>query len=121
MPSYGNVSFNVLAKQEDNELVIPDSIVDSGVVETKIPYADVALLQYTGRSNEHLTFDIEINSDQDYLLMKSYVGDATGRELDNPFAVGLSYAVAYLTKMTGKRVTYRETWYAQVEFSLVAP
>lgn len=121
MPTYGSATFRVQAEQQDNTLVRPDTEYDPGIVSTKIPYANVELLQFTGRTNEKLRLTLYFESDANYLLFKSYLGDGIARTLTDPFSIGVNFPNAHLTALTEpRRVTYEQAWTCKAEFTMVS-
>ena len=116
---YGNVTLYVVAEQEDNVLVVPDTEVDPGIVETRIPYANVAQMQFIGLGNAKLQLKVEIRGDDQYFLFKSYLADGVSRNIEDTFQVGISHPNMQLTKLKGKRNSTVAEWYADVEFTQV--
>ena len=89
MATYGGVTFNVLTDSKDGSIFIPILVPqDWGVVRTRIPYANLEQIQYTGQGNPRFTLHLYISTVADFYNLLATVGDGTPRTLGNPFGLG---------------------------------
>lgn len=117
MATFGTASFDVLL---DNDGRLPAWQRDPGVVIEPVPYANADHVQFRGRGSPRLRLHIAVETDWDWSILQSYLGDGVPKTLGDPFGLGESHANMCLVALSGARLAWTEDWDADAEFIQVS-